>query len=43
MQLYILVVVKNNQQCRMEGGEQNREEGEMAHKKLGGGKNRGKK
>ena len=27
----------------MRGEEQNREEGEMAQKKLGGGKNRGKK
>ena len=27
----------------LEGGEQNREEGEMAQKKLGGGRNRGKK
>ena len=31
--------------CRytIEGSEQNREEGEMAQKKLGGGRNRGKK
>ena len=32
-----------NRDQAMRGEEQNREEGEMAQKKLGGGRNRGKK
>ena len=40
LKIYIYIYI-----CELNGGgkEQNREEGEMAQKKLGGGRNRGKK